>query len=147
MGKRGGGGGTGLIRLSLLLALLTLVGYNTYELSRLRAEVTELRRERAVLSHSAKTDKTGVEDSSFVAQARRHAERAQDLLRRNEYDAARREIERATEAARRAGADARAGGEGALVGLRDSARRLAERAGAMLSTTSRDGASERQSKK
>jgi hypothetical protein len=143
MGKALGG----FFRALLVLLALVLLGYNTFETVRLRAEVEALKKGRGGAA-SVAASKPGMGATSapapvsdpgaaaLLAAAREHAERAQTYIKEKRYAAARREAALAAEAARRAGADAKSESAGALERLRGAAATLAslsERAGALLS--------------
>lgn len=143
MGKRGNGS----IRLFLILCLLGLVGYNTWEISQLKAEIARLHGDTGSKNGkeaeaipagdkpaAASTAPPANDPKALIADAGRHASRAKELMRRGDFGQASRELQLATQETRRAGADAGEAGEKTLTSLRDSARQLADRAQAGLSS-------------
>src|SRR3712207_3987467 len=111
----------GLLRLIVTLFILAALGYNTWQIAALRAEVETLKRERASAVKNGKED-----GKSHLARARRHAEQAQAFLRKKQYADAQREIRAATEALRQASSDARAGSEDRLTQLRGALKSLTD---------------------
>lgn len=130
---RGGGVIVAMLRLFGILLLLALVGYNTFETSRLRAEVAALRQERGTGgSRTGRDTATPPKNGgTFLAETKKHAERAEAFLRQKQYDDARREIALAAQAAGKATSQARSQGDSALSQLRETVEGLSEKAGAL----------------
>ncbi len=133
------GAGGGLFRAVLGVVAVGLIGYNTWEITRLRTEVGVLKRKNDRLSATAArpvkpvagapTTPSAEKTIALFGEARRHAERAEALLRKKKYDEARREIALVTQSARSANAGARAETEDAMRGLESALRRLSKDAG------------------
>lgn len=132
----------GLARFLFGLLILVLVGYNTWETARLRAEVEAMKREGA---HTVPTGKTApdVRSLALLSKSRRHAEQAQVFLRTKRYDDARREIALAAETARKVSVNAQAESRDALTSLRNTVRALSEQAGGLFEEGKSGGAARR----
>ena len=125
-----------MIRLIVLLILLGLVGYNTWEIGRLRADFNALQaRTKGEVSPPA----TG--PLADLAEAQKHSERAQEALRRHDFAGAQAEMNRAAVLAKRGSAGLKAQGDAAASGvaqtgraLSDQTRDLSARAGALIQT-------------
>lgn len=131
MGKAVGG----FFRFLFVLFTLGLVGYNTWEVARLRTEVAELRQARATRGRAVTPSAASLEPVraaapgdavGLVAESRRRAERAKALIAERRFAEAQREITLATDAARRAGTDAKGDADRALAQVRAAARSLSE---------------------
>ena len=93
----------GFFRMVFFLAALLVVGYNTWEMNRLRAEVAQLRQQITVQKkHVAPGSAAGVAEPPplpFVPQwmndAQKHAERAQAFLRTKRVAEAKSEMDQA----------------------------------------------------
>ena len=94
-------------RFLLVLFIIGLLGYNTYEISRLRAEVAVLRGEKSGGGEAARTP--GSATIEQLAEVRSHAERASALLKEKKLSEATKEMQAASEAAARASGNAQAG--------------------------------------
>jgi len=104
------------VRFLLVLFVIGLIGYNTYEIARLRAEVNMLRAERRS-GRSGELSIARVPASGAfeqIAEARSHAERAQALFKAQRLHEAAAEMRAASDSAARANADAQANGRGAV---------------------------------
>jgi len=133
------GGAGGVFRALVGVVAVGLIGYNTWENARLRSEVNALKRKNGMAtSPSAHPVKPGAASSkthapdgaaALFGEARRHAERAEALLRMKKYDAAQREIALAAESAKRASRGAQGGTENAMRGLESALRRLSNDTG------------------
>lgn len=115
----------GLLMWLLGLTLLGAIGYNTWQVMLLRSEVRALRQRNSA-------PKAGIGTSlSRLAEAKRHAERAQALLKSRKFAAARAEMARAAEATQKAsgvfasGPDPRA----SLAELQQAVQSLRDQAG------------------
>ena len=114
------------------LLILIALGYNTWQVHTLRAEVETLKRQRAasVKADTArsrpptKTAATGADTP--LARARRHTERAREFLRTGKYADAQREVRAATEALKEASRDAQDTGNDALREARGALRSLTQ---------------------
>jgi hypothetical protein len=130
MGKAVGG----FFRFIFVLFTLGLVGYNIWEVARLRAEVAALRQEQRPTT-PLRTRASALEPVTaaaagdtvgLLAESRSRAERAKALIAERRLAEAQREITLATQAARRAGADARGEADRALAQVRAAAHNLSE---------------------
>jgi hypothetical protein len=126
------------------LLLIGLVGYNTLETARLRAEVEALeRREGSTASRpvpSATQAATGEGSEGPLATARRHAEQAEESLSRGDYSSARKEMERAGDSIRRANADAQARSQQVVDDLRTQVAALSSKLDALTGRNAAGGA-------
>ena len=133
-----------LVRTLFGLLLIGLVGYNTLETARLRAEVEALERRegftasRPVPSATPATTNEGAEGP--LAAARRHAAQAEESLRRGDYSGARREMERAGDAIRRANADTQARSQQVVDDLRNQVAALSSKLDALTGRNAAGGA-------
>jgi hypothetical protein len=118
------------LRFAFGLLILLALGYNTWQVHALRAEVEALKRQRAT---SVKADRVASRPPTKTAaagtpldRARRHTERAREFLRRGKYADAQREIRAATEALREASRDAQDTRNDALREARGALRTLSQ---------------------
>jgi hypothetical protein len=101
------------------LLLVGMVGYNTLETARLRAEVEAIEHRTGGINRAAAEPPATVTASEdFADAARQHAKAAEALFQRGDYAGARREMERATDSVRRANAEARERGQQVVDDLR-----------------------------
>lgn len=105
-------------RFLLILFIIGLVGYNTYEISRLRAEVAELRGKKTGESGTARAHGSGTLEQ--LAEAQSHAERASALLKEKKLSEATKEMQAASDAAARASGNAQAGTRNAVADVQKS---------------------------
>ena len=130
----------GFIRVLVILALAGGVAYNYYEISRLRAEVASLRagthsKTPVAVPVKSAPDSAGV--TGAMAGAQQHAERAQEFLRKQDYGAAKRELEQAATSMRQAGSDARNQTAQTIDQLRRTVSDLSEKAEALTGSAKR----------
>ena len=91
----------GVARFVLVLFIFGLLGYNTYEIGRLRADIAELRGGGgASRGGEARTNSSGTMEQ--LAEVRSHAERASALLKQKRLSEATKELQAASDAAARA---------------------------------------------
>lgn len=117
-------------RFVLILFIILLVGYNTYEISRLRAEVAELRGGvKSVSTGAARAHSSGTMEQ--IAEARSHAERASALLKEKKLSEAAKEMQAASDAAARASGNAQAGTRNAVADAQKSLADLSRQTAAL----------------
>ncbi len=117
-------------RFVLALFIILLVGYNTYEIGRLRAEVAELRGgAKSGDVNVARATGSGMFEQ--LAEARSHAERASTLLKQKKLSEATKELQAASDAAARASGNAQAGTRNAVADVQDSLTKLSRETAAL----------------
>lgn len=117
-------------RFVLALFILGLVGYNTYEINRLRAEVAVLRGgKNAAATRVAPAPGSGTLEQ--LAEVRSHAERASALLRQKKLSEATKEMQAASDAAARASGNAQAGTRTAVADVQKSLANLSRETAAL----------------
>lgn len=127
----------GLARLLFPLLILAGVGYNTWQVNALRAEVAALKRGRASSSPAERG-----EMGALLGEARRHAEQARLFLRRKQYNEAQRAMRSAAATleralaqdgspVERASATVRSGAASALATLRRAIDTLSDETGTL----------------
>ncbi|MBC8134850.1 MAG: hypothetical protein H8F28_03070 [Fibrella sp.] len=119
-----------IARFVLILFIIGIVGYNTYEIARLRAEVAELRGGRkAGGSGAERTHSSGTMEQ--LAEARSHAQRASALLKEKKLSEATKELQAASDAAARASGNAQAGTRNAVADVQKSLANLSRETAAL----------------
>ena len=119
----------GVVRALFVLFILGLLGYNTYEIARLRAEVAALRGGNGKSELVAQTSSSGAMEQ--IAEAWSHAERASALLKEKKLSEAAKEMQLASDSAARATANAQATSRSTVVGVQKSLSRLSEQTAAL----------------
>ena len=110
------------VRWVIALLVIALVGYNTFEINRLRAEVATLRgRSQAARSGAAEQ----------LAEAQSHAERARTLLEQRKFSEATKEMQAASDATARVSGNAQAQSRTAIAGVQKSLAGLSEKTAAL----------------
>jgi hypothetical protein len=127
------------------LLLIGLVGYNTLETARLRAKVEALERREGFTASGPVPSATPAAATSEgsdgpLAAARRHAEQAEESLRRGDYSGARREMERVGDSIRRANADTQARSQQVVDDLRTQVAALSSKLDALTGRNAAGGA-------
>ncbi|MBC8140573.1 MAG: hypothetical protein H7Y38_03945 [Armatimonadetes bacterium] len=110
------------VRWIAALFIIALVGYNTFEINRLRAEVATLRGETPAARSGA---------AEQLAEAQSHAERAKTLLGQKKFSEATAEMQAASDAAARASGNAQAQSRSAIAGVQKSLAELSEKTAAL----------------
>ena len=118
-----------IARFILVLFIIGLVGYNTYEISRLRAEVAELRGKSSDGTATARAHSSGTLEQ--LAEARSHAERASTLLKEKKLSEATKEMQAASDAAARASGNAQAGTRNAVADVQKSIQKVSRETAAL----------------
>ena len=108
-------------RFLIILFIVGLVGYNTYEIGRLRAEIAALRG----ASGAAQTHSSGTMEQ--IAEARSHAERATTLIKQQKISAAAKEVQAASDAAARASGNVQAQSRRSVADAQESLAKLRSR--------------------
>ena len=117
-------------RFLLILFIIGLLGYNTYEISQLRAEVATLRGgERSGGIEPVRTHSSGTMEQ--LAEVRSHAERASALLKQKKLSEATKEMQAASDAAARASGNAQAGTRNAVADAQKSLAKLSRETAAL----------------
>lgn len=124
----------GFSRAVLLLAALVLVGYNTWEINGLRAEVARLRQKHPPAAAPLETRAPAfpaVPHVEWVGAVQKHAERAQAFLRIKRYADAKAEIEQAAQIAQKNGQSAQKQSRDAIQKLQRTADAVSQQAAAL----------------
>lgn len=103
----------GIVRLLVIAALAGGVVYNYFQIVALKAEITALRSSRGVAAPaknsggktSARAAESPTPEATFSG-LEQHTERAREFLRKQDYEAAKRELEAAAATLRQAGTNA-----------------------------------------
>ena len=108
--------------------ILAALGYNTWQVRVLRADIEALQRQRpgSVKPERAASRQPIKNAGTPLARTRRHTERAREFLRTGRYADAQREVRAATEALREASRDAQDSGSDALRQAREALSSLSE---------------------
>jgi predicted negative regulator of RcsB-dependent stress response len=140
----------GFVRLLVVLGLLGLVAYNTWQISQLRAEIDVLKRRPAVSSASAarhgsesraahreaaeepEAETNGSGALGTLSAAQQHVEAARAALALKDYAEASRQMTMAAQAAQKAAADVRSGGEDRLAAFKHAVSGLQTQVDRML---------------
>ncbi|MBC8101694.1 MAG: hypothetical protein H7Z41_03805 [Cytophagales bacterium] len=125
-----------LLRVLFLLAILGLVGYNTWETARLRGEIESLKQRNAAATRPAGNGKAAApvpnrDPAALLTDSRNHYEAAQKHLKRKEYAEASREMTLATEAAKKATENVGAISGSRLAEFQRTIQSLSDRAGTL----------------
>ena len=145
-----GSGGNSAARTLLMLVLLGIVGYNTYETALLRREVSAMERASGQRPHTELNAEPSVVDalttdsSTLLAEAHQHMEQAQQMLHLKQYDRARAELTAGTASFERANAAARSDGDRILHQLQGAARELTDRTQSLTGTPAQSHPTDRQ---
>lgn len=113
-----------VVRLLVALFIIAVVGYNTWEINRLQAEVRAL---RAANPGVAVHRDPGVVEQ--IAEARSHAERATALLKQKKLSEAAEEMKAASQATERASGNAQAESRNTIAEMQRSLNQLSEQTG------------------
>ncbi|MBC7807405.1 MAG: hypothetical protein H7145_14800 [Akkermansiaceae bacterium] len=117
-------------RFVLILFIIGLVGYNTYEISRLRAEVARLRGgEKRGNAEAMGMRRSGTLEQ--LAGVQSHTERASALLKQKKLSEATKEMQLASDAAARASGNAQAGTRSAVADAQKSLASLSRETAAL----------------
>lgn len=122
-------GRTGTPQILLSLLILGAVGYNTWQINSLRAEVERLKQRAAAAAAATASERAyapATDRDAPMEIARRHTEQARQFLRKERYAEAREELRAAREAIAAAARDGRTGGEEAVTEARRTVTRLSE---------------------
>ena len=122
----------GFIRFLFVLLIIGVIGYNTYEIGRLRTEVAALKAGSSGKSASAGTPHAaGSGAMEQMAEAQSHAERASAFLKQKRFGEAATEMKAASEAAGKASGNAQAESRTAVAALQSTLTKLSSETGAM----------------
>jgi hypothetical protein len=114
----------------VLIGLIGVVSYDTFQMAQLKTAVATLNRgraaegERGAAQNSAAVARILPRGGDLLTEARRHAAQAEQWVQRKRYDNARQEMTAATVAFEQANAHARTEGASILAQLRGAARQL-----------------------
>ncbi len=119
-----------LLRFLIALFIIGLVGYNTYEIAQLRAEVAGLRG-GAKSGSFTRSPPHGTGTMEQIAEARSHAERASTLLKQKKLAEAADEMQAASDAAARASGNAQAETRNTVASVQKSLAKLSSETAAL----------------
>ncbi len=122
-----------IVRFLFALFIVGLVGYNTYQVGLLRAQVAELQVARRPGSPAVRgvspTHGSGTVEQ--IAEAQSHVDHASALLKRKKFVEAAAEMQAASDAMARAGGNAQARSRGAIAEAQRSLTKLSDQTAAL----------------
>jgi len=119
------------LRFLFVLLVIGLIGYNTYEIAQLRAEVAALKAGKTQDTEVGQGHRPGSGTQEQIAEAQSHVEKATALLKEKRFGEATKEMQAASDAAQRAGGDAQAQSRTAIANLQGSLSKLSNETGAL----------------